>query len=159
MSEAAVLRVMEADDGEAESIVAGVVLPAGYQPAADEPFMNPRQLAYFRAKLLAWKEDILKEAASTLATLQVESLREPDVTDRASSETDWSIELRTRDRQRKLISKIDAALRRIETGDYGYCEVSGEPIALQRLEARPIATMTLEAQERHERSEKVTREE
>ncbi|MEX6723629.1 RNA polymerase-binding protein DksA [Parapedomonas caeni] len=120
--------------------------------------MNPLQREYFRLKLLNWKDEILREARETLETLQNESLREPDVTDRASSETDWSIELRTRDRQRKLISKIDAALRRIETGDYGYCEVTGEPISLQRLEARPIATMTLEAQERHERQEKVTRD-
>jgi DnaK suppressor protein len=120
--------------------------------------MNPRQQAYFRAKLLAWKDEILREARETLQTLQTESLREPDVTDRASSETDWSIELRTRDRQRKLISKIDAALRRIEEGEYGYCEVTGEPISLGRLEARPIATMTVEAQERHERNEKVSRD-
>ena len=159
MSEAALMRAPEADDGDAVSVVAGVRVPPDYRPAAEEEFMNPRQLAYFRAKLLGWKDDILREASATLATLQVESLREPDVTDRASSETDWGIELRTRDRQRKLISKIDAALRRIETGEYGFCEVSGEPIALQRLEARPIATMTLEAQERHERTEKVTREE
>jgi len=131
----------------------------GYLPSADEPFMNPRQLAYFQRKLLDWREAILAEARETLATLQTESLREPDITDRASSETDWGIELRTRDRQRKLISKIEAALRRIDTGDYGYCEVSGEPISLQRLEARPIATMTLEAQERHERAERVTRDE
>ena len=142
-----------------ESVVAGVKLPPGYRPSADEEFMNPNQLAYFRRKLLDWKEDILREARETLQTLQSESLREPDVTDRASSETDWSIELRTRDRQRKLISKIDAALRRIEEGEYGYCEVTGEPISLQRLEARPIATMTLEAQEKHERLEKVTRDE
>ncbi len=131
----------------------------GYVPSADEPFMNPRQLAYFQRKLLDWREAILAEARETLATLQTESLREPDITDRASSETDWGIELRTRDRQRKLISKIEAALRRIDTGDYGFCEVSGEPISLQRLEARPIATMTLEAQERHERAERVTRDE
>lgn len=133
-------------------------LPEGYVPSADEEFMNPLQQEYFRRKLIAWKEDILREARETLETLQSESLREPDVTDRASSETDWSIELRTRDRQRKLISKIEAALRRIEMGEYGYCEVTGEPISLQRLEARPIATMTLEAQERHERMEKVTRD-
>jgi len=130
-----------------------------YRPSADEPFMNPRQVEYFRRKLVQWKEDILREAKDTLAHLQTESLREPDVTDRASSETDWSIELRTRDRQRKLISKIDAALRRIDEGEYGYCEVSGEPISLARLEARPIATMTVEAQERHERQEKVSRDE
>ena len=131
----------------------------GYRPSSDEPFMNPRQLAYFRAKLLQWKDEILNEAKGTLAQLQVDSLREPDITDRASSETDWSIELRTRDRERKLISKIEAALRRIDDGDYGYCEVSGEPISLARLEARPIATMTVEAQERHERNEKISREE
>ncbi len=141
------------------SVVDGVELPPGYRPSSDEEFMGPRQLAFFRGKLLDWKEDILREARETLQTLQSESLREPDVTDRASSETDWSIELRTRDRQRKLISKIDAALRRIEDGEYGYCEVTGEPISLQRLEARPIATMTLEAQEKHERLEKVTRDE
>lgn len=134
-------------------------LPQGYRPTLDEPFMNPLQLAYFRRKLLDWKESILREAAGTLETLKAEPLREPDVTDRASSETDWGIELRTRDRQRKVISKIDSALRRIETGEYGFCEVSGEPISLQRLEARPIATMTLEAQERHERDEKITRDE
>jgi len=130
----------------------------GYRPHADEPFMNPRQQAYFRAKLSAWKEAILREAQDTLAHLQNETLREADLTDRASSETDWSIELRTRDRQRKLISKIEAALRRIDDGEYGYCEVTGEPISLGRLEARPIATMTLEAQERHERNEKISRE-
>lgn len=147
--------VMDAPASE----VAGIELPAGYRPSADEPFMNPRQLAYFRRKLLDWKASLLRESAQTLETLKTEPLREPDLTDRASSETDWSTELRTRDRQRKLISKIDAALRRIETGDYGYCDVTGEPISLQRLEARPIATMTLEAQERHERDEKVTRDE
>ena len=130
-----------------------------YRPSEQEPFMNPRQLAYFRAKLVAWKESILRESQDTLDTLQSEPLREPDITDRASSETDWSIELRTRDRQRKLISKIDAALRRIEEGEYGYCEVSGEAISLGRLEARPIATMTVEAQERHERHEKISRDE
>jgi DnaK suppressor protein len=130
-----------------------------YRPSDDEEFMNPRQLAYFRKKLTDWKEEILKESQDTLNTLQNEPLREPDLTDRASSETDWSIELRTRDRQRKLISKIDAALRRIEEGEYGYCEVTGEPISLGRLEARPIATMTVEAQEAHERQEKISRDE
>ena len=130
----------------------------GYRPSADEPFMNPRQLDYFREKLLAWKDAIHRESAGTLTQLQSESLREADLTDRASSETDWSIELRTRDRQRKLISKIDAAMRRIEEGEYGYCEVTGEPISLARLEARPIATMTVEAQERHERNERVSRD-
>ena len=130
----------------------------GYRPHADEAFMNPRQQAYFRTKLLAWKEAILRESQGTLSQLQVDSTREADLNDRASSETDWSIELRTRDRQRKLIGKIEAALRRIDEGEYGYCEVSGEPISLGRLEARPIATMTVEAQERHERHEKVSRE-
>ncbi|MEH3037191.1 MAG: RNA polymerase-binding protein DksA [Sphingomonas adhaesiva] len=130
----------------------------GYRPGADEPFMNPRQQAYFRAKLLAWKEAILRESLGTLSQLQLDSLRESDLSDRASSETDWSLELRTRDRQRKLISKIDAALRRLDEGEYGYCEVTGEPISLGRLEARPIATMTVEAQERHERNEKISRD-
>lgn len=156
------------DGGDAAVTQAGQVtdmsdgdgmLPAGYRPGNDEEFMNPNQLAYFRRKLIDWKESILREAAGTLETLKAEPMREPDVNDRASSETDWGIELRTRDRQRKVISKIDAALRRIETGDYGYCEVTGEPISLARLEARPIATMTLEAQERHERDEKITRDE
>jgi DnaK suppressor protein len=132
---------------------------AAYRPSPDEPFMNERQLRYYQRKLLDWKDSILREAQGTLAQLQNDSIREPDVTDRASTETDWSIELRTRDRQRKLISKIEAALRRIEEGEYGYCEVTGEPISLARLEARPIATMTVEAQERHERQEKVSREE
>ena len=130
-----------------------------YRPSEAESFMNPRQQAYFRHKLLAWKDAILRESQETLVTLQNESLREPDVTDRASSETDWSLELRTRDRQRKLIAKIEAALRRIDEGEYGYCDVTGEPISLARLEARPIATMTVEAQERHERNEKVSRDE
>ena len=130
----------------------------GYRPTSDEPFMNERQQAYFRRKLLDWKEAILRESQGTLSQLQVDSLREADLTDRASSETDWSLELRTRDRQRKLISKIEAALRRIDEGEYGYCEVTGEPISLGRLEARPIATMTVEAQERHERAEKVSRD-
>ena len=131
----------------------------GYRPSPDEPFMNPRQLEYFREKLLAWKSSILREAEDTLAHLQNESLREPDINDRASIETDVSIELRTRDRQRKLTAKIDAALRRIDQGEYGYCEVTGDPISLARLEARPIATMTVEAQERHERQEKISRDE
>ena len=130
-----------------------------YRPTVSEPFMNPRQVEYFRDKLHAWKNAIFREAQGTLAQLQNDSMREPDVTDRASSETDWSIELRTRDRQRKLIAKIDSALRRIDEGEYGYCEVTGEPISLARLEARPIATMTVEAQERHERQEKVSRDE
>jgi DnaK suppressor protein len=135
------------------------LLDPDYKPDVSEAFMNPRQLAYFRYKLQSWKEAILRESHDTLETLQKEPLREPDVNDRASSETDWSLELRTRDRQRKLITKIDAALRRIEDGEYGYCEVTGEPIALARLEARPVATMTVEAQERHERNEKISRDE
>ena len=129
-----------------------------YRPSEDEPFMCSRHQEYFRGKLLDWKEAILREARGTLSLLQLDSLREADLNDRASSETDWSIELRTRDRQRKLISKIDAALRRIDEGEYGWCEVTGEPISLGRLEARPLATMTLEAQERHERHERVSRE-
>jgi DnaK suppressor protein len=129
-----------------------------YRPTANEEFMNSSQLAYFRQKLLNWKDEILREAEGTMAQLKSGPIREADLTDRASSETDWGIELRTRDRQRKLISKIDSALRRIETGDYGFCEVTGEPIALARLEARPIATMTVEAQERHERNERVSRD-
>ena len=138
---------------------AGGASVADYRPSQQEAFMNPRQQAYFRRKLMDWKDAILRESRGTLAQLQVDSMREPDVTDRASSETDWSIELRTRDRQRKLISKIEAAIRRIDEGDYGYCEVTGEPISLARLEARPVATMTVEAQERHERNERVSREE
>ena len=147
------------DDSLIARGIAAIALEPGYRPRADDAFMSERQLAYFRRKLLDWRDSILKEASLTLETLKAEPLREPDITDRAASETDWGIELRTRDRQRKVINKIDAALRRIETGDYGYCEVTGEPISLQRLEARPIATMTLEAQERHERDEKITREE
>ncbi|WP_376741932.1 RNA polymerase-binding protein DksA [Sphingomicrobium flavum] len=121
--------------------------------------MNPMQQAYFLGKLKDWKESIIEESRATMAQLQVDSLREPDLADRASSETDWSLELRTRDRQRKLIGKIDAAIRRLAAGEYGYCEVTGDPISLQRLEARPIATMTLEAQEKHERKERVSRDE
>jgi DnaK suppressor protein len=135
-----------------------VNIPPGYRPSANEEFMNPAQLAYFRNKLLEWKDSIIRESQDTIAQLKSGPIREADLTDRASSETDWSIELRTRDRQRKLISKIDAALRRIEEGEYGFCEVTGEPISLARLEARPIATMTVEAQERHEKQEKISRE-
>ena len=130
-----------------------------YRPSANEEFMNAEQLAYFRSKLLGWKDEILKESRETMAALANGPLQEADLTDRASSETDWGIHLRTRDRQRKLIAKIDAAMRRIDEGEYGYCEVTGEPISLARLEARPIATMTVEAQERHERNEKVSRDE
>jgi RNA polymerase-binding transcription factor len=129
-----------------------------YRPSDKEPFMNERQRDYFRGKLLAWREDILKEAKETLQHLQDENQNHPDLADRASSETDRAIELRARDRQRKLISKIDAALHRIEDGTYGYCEETGEPIALKRLEARPIATLSVEAQERHERRERIYRD-
>ena len=135
-----------------------IVLPDGYRPSDSEEFMCAEQRAYFLQKLRNWKESIVEESRATMAQLQVDSLREPDIADRASSETDWSIELRTRDRQRKLISKIDCAIRRLYEGEYGYCEVTGEPISLGRLEARPIATMTLEAQERHERIERVSRD-
>lgn len=134
------------------------VLDASYKPSDDEPFMNERQVAYFRQKLLAWKDDILKESKETLSHLQDENHVLPDIADRASSETDRSLELRTRDRQRKLISKIDAALKRIEDGSYGYCEETGDPISLKRLDARPIATLSIEAQERHERRERVYRD-
>ncbi|MDT7934358.1 MAG: RNA polymerase-binding protein DksA [Sphingomonadaceae bacterium] len=120
--------------------------------------MGPLMTEYFRRRLLAWRAEILREGRETLGQLASEPLKEPDSTDRASSETDWGIELRTRDRQRKVIAKIDEALRRIEAGEYGYCDVTGEPISIQRLEARPIATMTLEAQERHERIERVSRD-
>lgn len=135
-----------------------LIVPDGYQPSDSEEFMSPVQKAYFLAKLKAWKDAIIEESRATMVQLQVDSLREPDIADRASSETDWSIELRTRDRQRKLISKIDAAIRRLFDGEYGYCEVTGDPISLARLEARPIATMTLEAQEKHERYERVSRD-
>jgi len=129
-----------------------------YRPSEDEPFMNERQLEYFKQKLLDWKEEILRESRETLSHLQTDTENHPDLADRASSETDKALELRTRDRQRKLISKIDEALRRIEDGIYGFCEETGEPIGLQRLEARPIATLSLEAQERHERRERVHRD-
>ena len=129
-----------------------------YRPSDKEPFMNERQRDYFRAKLLAWREDILKEAKETLLHLQEENQNHPDLADRASSETDRAIELRARDRQRKLIAKIDDALTRIDDGTYGYCEETGEPISLRRLEARPIATLSVEAQERHERRERIYRD-
>lgn len=133
-------------------------LPDDYRPAEDEPFMNERQLEYFRRKLLGWREDLLSDSRDTIEALQEGTRNIPDVNDRASEETDRAIELRTRDRQRKLVSKIDSALRRIDEGEYGYCEVTGEPISLKRLDARPIATMSLEAQERHERRERVHRD-
>jgi DnaK suppressor protein len=134
------------------------VIDNGYKPSDDEPFMNERQREYFRRKLLQWKDDILRESRETLNALQTENENHPDIADRASSETDRAIELRARDRQRKLIAKIDAAMSRIDDGTYGYCEETGEPIALKRLDARPIATLSVEAQERHERREKVYRD-
>jgi len=133
-------------------------LEPSYRPTEDEPFMSERQREYFRKKLIDWKDDILKESRETLANLQNDSENHPDIADRASSETDRSIELRSRDRQRKLISKIDAALARIEEGTYGFCEETGEPISIKRLDARPIATLSIEAQERHERNERVHRD-
>ncbi|MEM6374981.1 MAG: RNA polymerase-binding protein DksA [Pseudomonadota bacterium] len=133
-------------------------LPEDYTPAEDEPFMNERQMEYFRRKLLQWKSELLEESRDTIEGLQDSTRAIPDVADRASEETDRALELRTRDRQRKLVAKIDSALRRIAEGEYGYCEVTGDPISLKRLDARPIATMSLEAQERHERREKVHRD-
>jgi DnaK suppressor protein len=130
-----------------------------YRPSDNEPFMNPRMVEYFRRKLLRWREDILRESKTTLQHLQEETAQEPDITDRASAESERALELRARDRQRKLIAKIDAALKRVEDGSYGYCEETGEPISLRRLEARPIATLSVEAQERHERRERVYRSE
>jgi len=133
-------------------------LDADYTPSDDEEYMSPQQLNYFRVLLLEWKKSILTASEFTLQSLQEGPIREPDLNDRASSETDWGIELRTRDRQRKLIAKIDSALRRIDEGEYGWCEVTGEPIGINRLIARPIATMTVEAQQAHERREKVSRD-
>lgn len=137
---------------------AEVFLPDDYRPAEDESFMNERQLAYFRRKLTNWKNELMADSKDTIEGLQDGSRNIPDVADRASEETDRALELRTRDRQRKLVAKIDSALRRIDEGEYGYCEETGEPISLKRLDARPIATMSLEAQERHERQEKVHRD-
>ena len=137
---------------------AEVILADDYRPAEDEPFMNERQLEYFRKKLMDWKAELLDDSKSTIEELQQTTRNIPDIADRASEETDRALELRTRDRQRKLVSKIDAAIRRIDEGEYGYCEETGEPISLKRLDARPIATLSLEAQERHERAEKVHRD-
>ncbi|HSM54302.1 MAG TPA: RNA polymerase-binding protein DksA [Erythrobacter sp.] len=134
------------------------ILGPDYTPSEDEPYMNEKQQNYFRMLLLEWKRSIHHAADQTLHALQDGPIREPDLNDRASSETDWGIELRTRDRQRKLIAKIDSALRRIDAGEYGYCEVTGDPIGLRRLIARPVATMTVEAQEAHERREKISRD-
>lgn len=145
-------------DQESVRMKAEVFLPDDYRPAENEPFMNERQLEYFRRKLLVWKQELLEQSAETIDNLQDSARNVPDITDRASEETDRALELRTRDRQRKLVGKIDAALRRIENGEYGYCEATGEPISLKRLDARPIAVMTLEAQERHERRERVHRD-
>jgi DnaK suppressor protein len=139
--------------------IADIVLPPGYKPSENEPFMNDMHRAYFRKRLLDWKEEILRQTRETLAILHEDSTQHADLADRATSETDRATELRTRDRQRKLIAKIDAALGRIEDGTYGYCEDTGEPIGLKRLDARPIATLSVEAQERHERRERVYREE
>ncbi|CEJ84037.1 Transcriptional regulator, TraR/DksA family [Hyphomicrobium sp. GJ21] len=139
--------------------IADIVLPAGYKPSDDEPFMNDLHKAYFRKRLLDWKDEILRQTRETLAILHEDSTQHADLADRATSETDRATELRTRDRQRKLIAKIDAAVGRIEDGTYGYCEDTGEPIGLKRLDARPIATLSVEAQERHERRERVYREE
>jgi DnaK suppressor protein len=144
---------------EKPSMKAESFLPDDYRPAEDEPFMNERQLEYFRRKLVVWKQELMDQSAETVEALQDSGRNVPDIADRASEETDRALELRTRDRQRKLVSKIDAALRRIENNEYGYCEVSGEQISLKRLDARPIATMTLEAQEKHERRERVHRDE
>ena len=157
----------KAGDGGAKSgagkaaaarVVPGEELPEGYRPRESEPFMGKHQTIYFRRKLLAWREQILRECRETLQVLHDDTAQHADITDRATSETDKSIELRARDRQRKLISKIDAALGRIEDGSYGYCEETGEPIGLKRLEARPVATLSLEAQERHEQRERVYRD-
>lgn len=137
---------------------AEVFLPDDYRPAEGEPFMNERQTEYFRRKLLAWKSDIVDNSSDTVASMKDQTRSIPDVADRASEETDRALELRTRDRERKLVGKIDAALRRIDEGEFGYCNITGEPISLKRLDARPIATMSLEAQERHERREKVHRD-
>ena len=134
------------------------LLPSNYRPTQGEPFMNPVMREYFKQKLVFWRTEILREAGMTMQALQTESLHEPDITDRASLETDMSIALRIRDRERKLLSKIEAALRRIDDGSYGYCAETGEPINIRRLEARPIVTLSLEAQERHERLERTMRD-
>jgi DnaK suppressor protein len=143
---------------EGADMKAEAFLPDDYRPAEGEPFMNERQLEYFRRKLNAWKADLMDDSRETIEGLQDGTRNIPDLADRASEETDRALELRTRDRQRKLVAKIDSALRRIENGEYGYCEETGEPISLKRLDARPIATLSLEAQERHERREKVHRD-
>ncbi len=152
------LRIRTGTKQGKKSLKQEVFLPEDYRPAEDEPFMNERQTEYFRRKLVDWKNDLLIDSKDTIEGLQDNTRNIPDVADRASEETDRALELRTRDRQRKLVAKIESALRRIDEGEYGYCEVTGEPISLRRLDARPIATMSLEAQERHERREKVHRD-
>lgn len=151
-------KVADVGQSGGTSLKQEVFLPEDYRPAENEPFMNERQTEYFRRKLLDWKNEILADSRDTIEGLQDSTRNIPDVADRASEETDRALELRTRDRQRKLVAKIESALRRIDEGEYGYCEVTGEPISLKRLDARPIATMSLEAQERHERREKVHRD-
>jgi len=158
MSKSAAKRKVAGKKMTARAKASSIVLPADYRPSEDEPFMNELQRMYFRQKLLAWKEEIIRQTKETLAGLHEESTQHADLADRATSETDRALELRARDRQRKLIAKIDAALARIEDGSYGYCEETGEPIGLKRLDARPIATLSVEAQERHERRERVYRE-
>ena len=134
------------------------ILPPDYKPSEDEEFMNPLMLEYFRQKLLQWRADLLDGSSETIQSMQEDNLQKPDLTDRASAETDHALELRTRDRERKLISKINEALERVEDGSYGYCEETDEPISIKRLEARPVATLSLEAQERHERKERTQRD-
>ena len=158
MANAGVKRKIAGKKTTARAKASSIVLPPDYRPSEDEPFMNDLQRVYFRQKLLSWKEEIMRQTRETLAGLHAESTQHADLADRATSETDRALELRARDRQRKLIAKIDAALARIEDGTYGYCEETGEPIGLKRLDARPIATLSVEAQERHERRERVYRE-
>ena len=158
MAKAGVKKKIAGKKTTARARASSIVLPPDYRPSEDEPFMNDLQRVYFRQKLLSWKEEIMRQTRETLAGLHAESTQHADLADRATSETDRALELRARDRQRKLIAKIDAALARIEDGTYGYCEETGEPIGLKRLDARPIATLSVEAQERHERRERVYRE-
>lgn len=158
MANAGVKRKIAGKKTTARAKASSIVLPPDYHPCEDEPFMNDLQRVYFRQKLLSWKDEIMRQTRKTLAGLHAESTQHADLADRATSETDRALELRARDRQRKLIAKIDAALARIEDGSYGYCEETGEPIGLKRLDARPIATLSVEAQERHERRERVYRE-
>eukprot|EP00752_Nemacystus_decipiens_P000612 g612.t1 len=151
-------KVSQVSGSEVAGTPTSTLLPPDYRPSEQEEFMNPLQVEYFRQKLLRWRAELLQESSETLESMQSESLAQPDLTDRASLETDRAIELRARDRERKLIAKIDAALQRIADGTYGYCEVTEEPISLKRLEARPIATLSLEAQEAHEREERLHRD-